>query len=148
MAKKIFLNRERAIPTAHAPSVSREEPDLEVASSSRNCVGSETKEQLPFIILVETSKPFPKFNTTGCSMLIKFKSPGEEQEPTVYVKECVTAVTSYLVDEVADRDLVGLRIRSTENVQDKVIGIENAGYTVVSICWCEFRKLLLENPGL
>jgi len=27
------------------------------------------------------------------------------------------------VDEVTDRDLVGLRIRSTENVKDKVSGI-------------------------
>jgi hypothetical protein len=34
--RKKFLNRDRAIPTAQAPSVSREEPDLEVASSTRN----------------------------------------------------------------------------------------------------------------
>jgi hypothetical protein len=56
-------------------------------------------------------------------MLIKFNSPGEEHEPTAYLKECITAITNYLVDEVADRDLVGLRIRNTENVQDKVVGI-------------------------
>jgi hypothetical protein len=41
MIKKVFLNRERAIPTVQTPSVSREERDLEVASSSRN-IGSET----------------------------------------------------------------------------------------------------------
>ena len=121
--EKMFLNRERAIPTAQAPSVSREEPDLEVASSSRNTSELETTEQLPFIILDETSKSFPNFNTTWCSLLIKFKSPGEEQESTAYLKECITALTNYLVDEVAERDLVGLRIRNTRNVQDKVVGI-------------------------
>jgi hypothetical protein len=71
MAKKVFLNRERAIPTVQAPSLSREESDLEVASSSRNITGSETKE-LPFLILDETSKFLPKFNTTGRSLIVKF----------------------------------------------------------------------------
>ena len=32
-------------------------------------------------------------------------------------------MTNYLVDDVRDRDLVGLRIRNTENVQDKLVGI-------------------------
>jgi len=65
----------------------------------------------------------PKFNTTRRSLLIKFRSPGKEQEPSTYLKECITAITNYLVDEVNDRDLVRLRIRNTENVQDKVVGI-------------------------
>jgi hypothetical protein len=73
--------------------------------------------------LDETSKSFPKFNTTGRSFIIKFKMQGEEQETTANLKECITALTNYLVDEVVDRDLVGLRIRNTENVQDKVVGI-------------------------
>ena len=34
MAKKMFLNKERAIPSAQFPSVRREEPDTEIASSS------------------------------------------------------------------------------------------------------------------
>jgi hypothetical protein len=55
--------------------------------------------------------------------LIKFRPPSEDAEPTVYLKECITALTNYLVDDVRDRDLVGLRIRNTENVQDKVVGI-------------------------
>jgi len=60
---------------------------------------------------------------TGRSLLIKFNSPGEEQEPTAYLKECITTLTDYLVCEVPDRDLVGLRIRNTENVQDKEVDI-------------------------
>jgi len=48
MAKKLFLNRERAIPTAQVPSVSRDEPQSEVATSSRNSPMSEITEQLPF----------------------------------------------------------------------------------------------------
>jgi hypothetical protein len=75
------------------------------------------------MIFDETSKTFPKFNTTGRSFLIKFRSPGEERELTAYLKECITALTNYLVHVVNVRDLVGLRIRNTQNVQDKVFGI-------------------------
>jgi hypothetical protein len=64
-SEKTFLNRERALPTAQAPTVSRKEAVLEVASSSRNILGLETTQQPPFMILDETSKSFPKFNTTG-----------------------------------------------------------------------------------
>jgi hypothetical protein len=123
MAKKLILNRERVIPTAQAPSVSRAEPESEVDSSSRNTPVSEISEQLPFLILDETSKSFPKFNATGRSLLIKFRSPAEPVEPAVYLKECITALTNYLVDDVHDRDLIGLIIRNTKNVQDKVVSI-------------------------
>ena len=80
-------------------------------------------EQLPFLILDETSKSFPKFNATGRSLIIEFRTPGEEQNPTTYLRECITALTKYLVNDVPGRDLVGLRIRNTENMQDKVVGI-------------------------
>jgi hypothetical protein len=82
-----------------------------------------TTRQLPFTILEVISKSFSKFNSTGRSVLIKFHTPGEEQEPLSYLKECITALSNYLVDKVPDRDLVGLRIRNSENVQDKVVGI-------------------------
>ena len=36
MAKKLFLNRERAIPVVHAPSIIREERDSGMTSTSRN----------------------------------------------------------------------------------------------------------------
>ena len=123
MAKKMFLNRERATLNAQTASISREESEAEVASSSRNNHVSEIREQLPFMILDETSKSFPKFNASGRSMLIRFRTPGEEQNPKAYLKECIAALTNYLVDDMHDRDLVGLRIRNTENVQDKVVGI-------------------------
>ena len=48
MAKKLFLNRDRAIPNAQVPSVSREELDSVVASSSRNSPVSRITKQLPF----------------------------------------------------------------------------------------------------
>jgi len=71
----------------------------------------------------EISKTFPKFNTTWRSILIKFKTHVEEWEPETYLKECITALRNYRVDEVADRDCVGLRIRITENIRDNVVGI-------------------------
>ena len=78
MAKKMFLNRERAIPSTQVPSVRREEPDTEIASSSIwNTPMSE--KQLPFNILDETSKSFPKFNANGRSLLIKFNSPAKSK---------------------------------------------------------------------
>jgi hypothetical protein len=47
----------------------------------------------------------------------------EIKEPTAYLRECITALTNYLVDEVPDRDLVDLRIRNAENVEDKVLSV-------------------------
>jgi len=73
MAKKMVLNWARAIPTA----LNRDEEEI-APSSSRSSLVSETTEQLPFRFLDETSKYFPKFHTTGRSLLIKFNSPGEE----------------------------------------------------------------------
>jgi hypothetical protein len=67
-----------------------------------------TTGQLPFKLLDETSKHFLKFKATGRSVLIKFNSPSEEQDPAEYLKECVTALTDYLAGEVPRRDLVGL----------------------------------------
>ena len=76
MAEKKFLNGERAIANAQVPSVSREEPESEIASSSGNSPLSEIREQLPFLILDETMKSFPKFNSTGRGFLIKFRPLG------------------------------------------------------------------------
>ena len=46
------------MPNARALSVSREEPESEVASSSRNSPASVMSEQLPFLIFDETIKIF------------------------------------------------------------------------------------------
>jgi hypothetical protein len=66
------------------------------------------------MILDETLKSLPKFNTTGRSLL-KLNVPREDSDPAVYLRECISALTNYLVDEVADKELVGLKIRNTEN---------------------------------
>jgi len=97
--------------------------------------------------LDETFKTFPKFNTTGRSLLIKFNSLGEEQDPTTYLKECITALTDYLVDKVPDRDLVGLRIRNTENVQDKVVGISlrRRDQLKADVVWSVLGKVIQSN---
>jgi len=75
------------------------------------------------MILDETSKSFQKFNATGRSLLIKFNSSVEEQNPGSYLKEYITALKNYLVDDVPGRDLLGLRIPNTENMEDKVVVI-------------------------
>jgi hypothetical protein len=46
-----------------------------------------------------------------------------ESDSAVYLRECIAALTNYLVDEVPGRDLIGLKIRNTENVHDNGIGI-------------------------
>ncbi len=78
MAKKMFLNRQEALSTTQVPTISRNRTKHAIASYSRNIVGLGTSVQLPFRILDETSKRFPKFNVTGRSLLIKFNSPSEE----------------------------------------------------------------------
>jgi len=142
--KEMILNRKRAIPTTESPSVSRE--DI-AHSTSRNIFASETAKHLPFRILDETFKSFPKFNTTGRSLLIKFNSLGEEQDPTTYLKECITALTIYLVDKVPGRDLVSLRIRNTENVQDKVVGISLCRRDKLKpdVVWSVLGKVIQSN---
>jgi hypothetical protein len=117
MAKKLILNRSRAMEAA------LHRADNVVPSSSGTRAESETNIELQYRILDETSKNFPTFNTTGRSLLIKFNSPSEEQEPITYLKECITELNEYLVREVPDRDLVGRSIRNTENLQDKAISI-------------------------
>jgi hypothetical protein len=42
-------------------------------------------------------------------LLIKFTSPGEAQNPGTYLKECNTAMTNYLVNDVPRREFVGLK---------------------------------------
>jgi hypothetical protein len=80
-------------------------------------------------------------------MLIKFHSPGEEHEPTAYLKECITALANYLVDKVPDRDLVGLRIRNTENLQDKVVGISlrRRDQSKPDVVWDVLGKVIQSN---
>jgi len=80
MPEKVFPSSERTIPSAQTPYVNR----AEIASTSRN---NPLSEQLPFMILDETSKSFPKFNATGRILLIKFNSLVEEQNPSTYLKE-------------------------------------------------------------
>jgi hypothetical protein len=85
------------MPTARVPSLSSGRAESATASTNRNSLVFYTTVQLPFKILDETSKSFPKFKATGRSMLIKFNSPGEQQELTAYLKECITTLTNYLL---------------------------------------------------
>ena len=47
------------------------------------------------------------------------------------------SINKYLVDDVHDRDLVGLRIGNTENVQDKVVGISLRRRDKLKLIWAE-----------
>jgi hypothetical protein len=141
MAKKLILNRLRAMEAA------LHRVDNVVPSSSGIRAESETNNELPFRILDETTKGFPKFNTNGRSLLIKFNNPGEEQQPMTYLKECFTALIEYLVREVPDRDLVGLSIRNTENLQDKAIGISlrRRDHLKPDVVWSVLGKVVQSN---
>ena len=61
-------------------------------------------EELPFTNLDETRKMFPNFIATEVCFLIKLRPPGEEQEPTAYLKESITALTNNLVHDMSDGD--------------------------------------------
>jgi hypothetical protein len=79
--------------------------------------------------------------------LIKFNSPGEEQEPTSYLWECITGLTNYLVEQVPDRDMIGLTISNTENVKDKVVGISLRRHDKLKpdVVWDEIGKVIQSN---
>ena len=143
----MFLNRQKAIPITQVPTVSRNRTQPAIESSSRNILGSGTSVQLPFRSLDVTSTSFPKFNATGRSLLIKFNSPVEEQEPTAYIRECITSLTNYLFNEVSGRYLVGLRIRNTENVQDKVVGnsLRRCDHLGPDVAWDVLGKIIQSN---
>lgn len=67
--------------------------------------------------------------TVPRSLLMKLNFPCEEQEQTVYLWECITVLTDWLFDDVSGRVVVGLKIRNTENIQDRVVGISLSVYT-------------------
>jgi hypothetical protein len=123
MADNMFMNREIAFDSCEVPSVMEEQTELEAISRGINNEASERADELPFTILDETVKRFEKFDATGRSLIIKFNSPGKNQDPYMYLKECVTKLTNYFVDEIPGRDVVGMKIRNTENMRDKVVGI-------------------------
>ena len=80
-------------------------------------------------------------------LLNKFHSPVEEQNPGTYLKQCITALTDYLVDDVQGRDLVVLRIRNTENVEHKVVGISLGRHDQLQpdVVWAVLAKVIQSN---
>ena len=64
-----------------------------------------------------------------------------------YLKECITELTNYLVDDVPDRDLVGVRIRNTENLQDKLLGISfrRRDQMKPDLIWAVLSKVIQSN---
>ena len=66
---------------------------------------------------------FSKIQFNRAQFVDQVYTSTQDVEPTVYLNESITAMSNYLVKDVRDRDLVGLRIRNTENVQDKVLGL-------------------------
>jgi hypothetical protein len=119
MTKKMFLDRERAIPTTKVPPVSTGRTESEAGTSDRSAPLLGIADELPFMILDETTKFSPKLNATGLSLLFKFNSLCEEQEPTSYLAECIAELTNYLFDEVPGRNMVGLTIHNKGNVENK-----------------------------
>jgi len=56
-------------------------------------------------------------------------------------------LTNYLVDGVRDRDLVGLRIRNTDNVHDKVVGnsFRRRDQLKPDVVWSVLGKVVQSN---
>ena len=71
----------------------------------------------------------------------------KSKTPTTYLKECITALTNYIVDKVSDRDFLRLRIRNTDNVQDKVVGISlrRRDQLKADVVWSVLGKVIQSN---
>jgi len=59
-------------------------------------------------------------------------------------------LTDYLVIDVPDRDLVGLRLRNTDNVEDKVVGISLRRHDQLKsdVVWAVLEKVIQSNPRI
>jgi hypothetical protein len=64
MAKKMFLTRQRAIPTTEIPPVTAGRTELE-AGSSFGSTSSRRADELPFMILQKTTKFFQNLMRPG-----------------------------------------------------------------------------------
>jgi hypothetical protein len=97
--------------------------------------------------LDKTSNPFRKFNATGSNLLTKFNTPGGKQDPTIYLRKPIPAITIYVVDKVPGADLVALGIRNTENVQEKVVGISlgRRDHLKPDVVWSVLGKVIQSN---
>ena len=87
------------------------------------------------MVLDKTSKSLPKFNAICRSLLIKFNSPYEEHEPTVYIRKCITALTNHLVNELSGRVLVGPRILNTDSLALVCLSISTELFRSMFIVW-------------
>jgi hypothetical protein len=70
MAKKLFLDNHREFPISEIPSVMEERTEPETVLPDRSSPEHEISDELPYEILDETSKSFPKLNQAGlvCSL--------------------------------------------------------------------------------
>ena len=64
-----------------------------------------------------------------------------------YLKECITDLTNYLLDDVPDRDLVWVRIRNIENLQDKVLGVSFSRRDLMKpdLIWAVLSEVIQSN---
>jgi hypothetical protein len=85
MANKLFMDRQIAFPSSEVCSVIQERTESEATSRGISNEVSERADELPFTILAETVKCFEKFDVTGRSLIIKFNSPGKNQDPYIYI---------------------------------------------------------------
>jgi hypothetical protein len=70
-----------------------------------------------------------------------------KQNPTTYLKKRITTLTNYLVNEVPEKDLLGLRFRNTEKVQDKVVSISlrRRNQFKADVVWSVLGKVIQSN---
>lgn len=86
-AKMLFMNRERGIQGIQIPSASRGNWNSGTIFDQKQS-GVWENRTATHLILNEKSKSFRKFNTTGHSVLIKFRAPCEEKTNRFFVCIC------------------------------------------------------------
>jgi len=86
------------------------------------------------MILDETSKSFSKFNTTGCSLLIKFNSLGESKTPQLILRNALLHVGGSVNPQYW-------------NVEDEIIGISLGRRDKLEpeMVWSVLGKLVQSN---
>jgi hypothetical protein len=113
MAKKMFLNRYRKFAATEHPSVISE-PErylsfINNAMLRKQCSYRSLLLTTPLKLSVNLVQQFGIY-------LLNSNLPTSDQDLVTYLRECITALTNYLVDEVTHMDFVGLKIRNTDIV--------------------------------
>src|SRR5215510_9802413 len=99
-----------------------------------------------FEVIDTKSKEYPRFNSLGTQLTVRFRAP-QSDEPVNHFVDSVNALFEYALENAMPSDMVGLTVRNEENQSDKPIGFSFRRKDQVSgdVIWSVFEKVSQSN---